>query len=59
MIRHGGDNPKLWFNYRSEETRVWDDETLRNAYGYQTHYPQDEKAGLVFVLGGEQLGSEQ
>lgn len=51
VIGHGGDNPKLWFNYRSEETRIWDDDILRNAYAYETHYPEEEKGGLRFILG--------
>jgi glyoxylase-like metal-dependent hydrolase (beta-lactamase superfamily II) len=54
VIGYGGDNPKLWFNYHSDETRIWDDDTLRDAYGYQTNYPEDEKRGLAFVLGSEQ-----
>jgi glyoxylase-like metal-dependent hydrolase (beta-lactamase superfamily II) len=49
VIEYGGDKPKLWFNYRSDETLLWDDDTLRNAYGYETHYPQDEKTGLLFL----------
>jgi glyoxylase-like metal-dependent hydrolase (beta-lactamase superfamily II) len=54
VIRHGGSRPELWFNYRSDQTRIWDDEILRNAYGYETHYPEDEKAGLRFVMGTQQ-----
>jgi beta-lactamase superfamily II metal-dependent hydrolase len=53
VIEHGGDKPKLWFNYRSDESLIWDDEALRNAYGYETHYPQDERAGLLFIQGAD------
>lgn len=51
VIEYGGDKPKLWFNYHTDETLIWDDEALRNTYGYETHYPQDEKSGLLFVQG--------
>ena len=47
VIEHGGDSPELLFNYRSDETGIWDDETLRNAYGYKTTYPDDDKRGVV------------
>jgi hypothetical protein len=51
VIEYGGDKPRLHFNYRSDETRIWDDDRLRAAYGYETCYPEDEKAGLLFVSG--------
>jgi glyoxylase-like metal-dependent hydrolase (beta-lactamase superfamily II) len=53
VIGYGGDKPKLWFNYRSEQSLIWDDDALRNVYGYETHYPEDEKAGLLFALGSD------
>jgi beta-lactamase superfamily II metal-dependent hydrolase len=47
VIEHGGKNPRLLFNYLSEETSIWDDEVLREAYGYTTVYPEDAKDGIV------------
>ena len=47
VIRYGGDDVKLHFNYRSDETRIWDDDLLREAYGYSTAYPDDPAAGLI------------
>ncbi|MES9971949.1 MAG: MBL fold metallo-hydrolase [Candidatus Thiodiazotropha sp.] len=53
VIEYGGDSPRLWFNYCSDETVVWDDKKLRDAYGYETRYPEHEKAGLIFVRGSD------
>ncbi|HSD67911.1 MAG TPA: MBL fold metallo-hydrolase [Woeseiaceae bacterium] len=49
VISHGGDLPKLYFNYLSDETRIWDDTVLREAYGYQPVYPQQPAGGLEFT----------
>ncbi|MEW8546943.1 MAG: MBL fold metallo-hydrolase [Candidatus Thiodiazotropha sp.] len=54
VIEYGGDMPKLWFNYSTDETLIWDDERLRDAYGYETYYPKDEKTGLLFVRGTDE-----
>ncbi len=54
VIEHGGDNPQLLFNYRTDETEIWDDNTLREAYGYRTSYPADEKGGIVLEWSPEQ-----
>jgi len=49
VIRHGGNRPKLHFNYLSNETVIWDDAVLREAYGYQTVYPVRPGGGLEFA----------
>ena len=46
--------PKLWFNYSSDESLLWDDEKLRKAYAFETHYPKHEQAGLLFVKGTDE-----
>jgi glyoxylase-like metal-dependent hydrolase (beta-lactamase superfamily II) len=51
VIRHGGDRPTLFFNYDSEETRLWDDETLRAAHDYETVYPDNAGDGTVLEWG--------
>jgi beta-lactamase superfamily II metal-dependent hydrolase len=38
VIKFGGDSPTLCFNYRSEETAVWDDARLKRRHGYGTEY---------------------
>lgn len=47
VIKHGGDSPQLIFNYRTRETTIWDDDRLRDAYGYRTSYPDDNEQGVV------------
>jgi hypothetical protein len=53
VIEHGGHNPGLFFNYRTDETRIWDDRLLREAYGYRTSYPDDDRDGVVLEWGLE------
>lgn len=41
-ILHASDHEvELVFNYRSEESLVWDDDRLRRKHGYTTVYPRD------------------
>ena len=42
IIRFGGEAPQLVFNYRSDETAVWDDAGLKRKHGYSAHYPPAE-----------------
>jgi hypothetical protein len=42
--------PTLYFNFRSDESEVWDDDDLRNDHDYQTEYPEDDAGGLVVRL---------
>jgi hypothetical protein len=39
VILHGGQNPKLIFNYKSEMNGFWGEPVLRDKYGYRTEYP--------------------
>jgi hypothetical protein len=41
---------ELWFNYRSDFTRVWDDDELREEWRYQSVFPQDAGHGIVLDL---------
>jgi len=47
VIEHGGECPELVFNYASDETRIWNDDALRDAYGYKTLYPEQGTDGIV------------
>ena len=47
VIEYGGDAPELLFNYRSDETSIWDDDELRAAHGYVTTFPADDSGGIV------------
>ena len=41
MILHGGRNPTLHFNYRSDLNGFWEDAELQERYGYSTEYPAE------------------
>ena len=49
MIVHGGPNPTLHFNYRSDLNGFWEDAGLQDRYGYATEYPT-EGDGLHITL---------
>ncbi len=46
----GWDEIVLWFNYRSQQTEIWDDNELRQRYHYRTHYPLQKNQSLVVRL---------
>jgi beta-lactamase superfamily II metal-dependent hydrolase len=50
VITLGGPSPELFFNYRSDTTKVWDNDALRSKHGYRTHYPADPAAGITIDL---------
>ena len=50
VIRHGGPEPLLWFNYRSSLNEVWSQPELQEKYRYSTAYPSAERPGLVVKL---------
>ena len=52
VIKHGGAKPNLLFNYRTDETLIWDNQHLRDTYGFTTTYPDDEAAGIVLEWDG-------
>lgn len=47
VIKYGGDRPQLIFNYRHPESMIWDDDRLRQGYGYSTSYPAGGKEGAI------------
>jgi len=34
IIKYGGPNPKLYFNYASDRTKMWDNPELKRKYRY-------------------------
>lgn len=50
ILVHGGDQKALCFNYRSDFTKVWDDDELREEHGYTTVFPDDGAEGLTIAL---------
>jgi beta-lactamase superfamily II metal-dependent hydrolase len=50
VIIHGGKEPGLFFNYRTEDNEVWDNEKLIKKHKYTVTYPEEGKEGLVVEL---------
>lgn len=49
VLKFGRPDPELVFNYRSEESLLWDDPALQRKYRYTTTYPEESADGNVTV----------
>lgn len=49
-ILHGGKNPTLYFNYRSDLNELWDEAVLKKRYKYKAVYPSKKSGGLKVLL---------
>jgi len=47
VIKLGGENPELIFNYRSDFTKIWDNKKLKKDFGYSVTYPPDGQDGIT------------
>ncbi len=47
VIKFGGPQPELRFNYRTSYNTVWDSKPLRDAYGYTTVFPPPGEDGMA------------
>jgi hypothetical protein len=50
IIKYGGPNPELYFNYRSRYNEVWGQPELQEKYGYRAFYPDAAKPGMRVSL---------
>lgn len=50
VLKFGGGEKTLYFNYESDFTAVWNDEALQRKYGYRVEYPLDESGTLLASL---------
>lgn len=50
IINTNGPDVQLYFNYKSDETEVWDNEGLRMLHSYCTHYPEKKNEGITLEL---------
>jgi CHAT domain len=50
VILHGGNQPALYFNYRSPLNALWDEPILRQRYKYNAEYPKEGEVGLRVPL---------
>lgn len=52
IIKYGGPDPALHFNYRSTFNSVWEQPDLQRRYAYSAHYPGENEAGVSVPLTG-------
>ncbi len=50
VIRFGGPEPELIFNYRTEFNQPWDNQQLEKKYNYRVQFPEGGAAGIVVEL---------
>lgn len=46
----GGQGTSLFFNYRTDINKVWDDPALKREFGFETTFPADGEEGLVVEI---------
>lgn len=49
-VLQGGRDATFWFNYRTPRAERWAAPALRDAYGYDVRFPDDDAAGAVVEL---------
>jgi hypothetical protein len=52
IIKYGGPDPALHFNYKSTFNSVWEQPVFQKRYSYSTHYPPENEAGMNVLLAG-------
>lgn len=50
IIKYGGNQPNLYFNYLSKYNEVWGKKALNDKYNYKVHYPKDGDSGILIEL---------
>ena len=50
VILHGGKDPVLHFNYRTDLNSFWENASLQGRYKYSTIYPDGDEAGIRITL---------
>ena len=49
VLKFGRGQPELVFNYRSDETSIWDVASLKNKHGYTTRFPSSSENGSIEI----------
>ena len=49
LIKYGGPDKHIWFNYSSTETLIWDVPSWKQDWDYTLHYPADSADGYQVV----------
>ena len=50
LIYFGDENKEFIFNYKSDETDLWNNATWKQKYKYQTRYPELEPGTIALIL---------
>ncbi len=50
IIKYGGDNPQLYFNYLSKYNDVWAEQTLKDEHKYSAYFPDDSDTSICIEL---------
>lgn len=50
VIKRGGDNVELIFNYQSDDNEIWNTGTLKFKHRYKTRYPEDGSEGIMVKI---------
>jgi len=49
LIKFGGQNTKIWFNYRSEETEIWHESSWMDDFDYKIGFPETDSNGFQTI----------
>lgn len=49
IVKFGGQNTTLYFNYRNSLTQIWNSDTFKNNYGYAVVLPEPKNNGSLLV----------
>lgn len=50
VVCKGGPKPTLFFNYRTKWNEAWDDDALKDEFGFESEYPEEGTSGLTVEL---------
>lgn len=49
LIKYGGPNKHIWFNYSSDETKTWNVPSWKQDWDYALHYPGEHSNGYQVI----------
>jgi len=49
IVKFGGENSTLYFNYKNDLTKIWNSDTYKNRYKYAVVFPEKKKNGSLLV----------
>lgn len=50
IIKYGGNEPEIYFNYCSKYNQIWGNRMLMDKYSYRVFYPHEEDTGISLLL---------